>query len=103
MNEKVYVAKIEQMVEQLRQYRKENPTTELLIKFNAPKKVMVCAVISDAISQGFLSVSPAAQEMFDRLGWIKEGISYLMLQVTIEHEHTTADGEDQETKASPRF
>jgi len=103
MNEEMYVKKIEAMIHQFRDYRKANPNLELLIRFNAPDKVMVCAAIQTAVKHGFLSVNPSAMDMFEKLGWIKEGISYLMLKVAIEHEqHATAD-EKPEAKTSRRF
>lgn len=55
------------MLQRAREWRQQNPTRGALIQFNYPNKVFLCAAISVAIKEKYVTANPAGIELMQAL------------------------------------
>lgn len=83
-----YAAKLQSMWDELAQWRKTNPHTQVLIQFKVPTKIFVTSTLGDAIRHGFLIFDDNGKRMLEELGWLGETMeqpTLMMAKVVLEH------------------
>lgn len=76
------------MYENANKWRSENPTKEAMIQFNIPPKIFLCAPISNAIRDGFVSTNEAGLELIKALWpWDNQREpTVAMVRAVLEHK-----------------
>lgn len=83
-----YNNQMQAMYENANRWRSENPYKTAMIQFNIPPKVFLCAPISTAIRDGFVSTNEAGLELVKALWpWDNQREpTVAMVRVVLEHK-----------------
>lgn len=95
-----YFEQIQAMHEKALEWRKANPTREVLIQFNFPPKTFLACPISSAIEHNFVSANEAGLELIKSLApWdCRREPTVMMVKVAVEHENKQNNQTERQIK-----